>query len=333
MSLLKIPPFLFIEHLKELETIAGTTNGSPQAALKFYKAGARNELFKLESLARIYRGTISKHKFEQLYQRLKAVEDELGKYDYNEELYIDISAKKGTSAVIIKHFQLTLELNRKELHEFLVSEGWLPSTGSQYITIKKEILEFSFPSAEELRVPIANFIITQIEEIIKKYDDGTFDLNDIEGGLHELRRRLRWISLYAQVTSGLIQLKPTKNITEEIAHLIPDSVKNSPFNKLPSKMKGVDPLYIEDTNFYLLSKIIAELGVLKDRALKAEALISAAQMSGMKDHDQTEQILEHFGMAENEVELAADKAREIADVFFHSQKIPHKIIQDLKKCI
>ena len=333
MSVSKNSPFLFTDHIKELENIAASTKGSPQAALKFYQAGARNELFKLEALARIFRGAINKEKFEPLYRQLKGAEDELGKYDYNESLYIDISAKKGTSAVIIKHFQLTLELNRKELHEFLISDGWLPSSGSQYALLKKEIAEFTFPSMEVLRASTGNFICEQIEKIIKKYNNGSFALDDIEGGLHELRRRLRWISLYAQVTNGLIQLKPAKNISEEIAHLIPESIKNSPFNKLPSKMKGVEPLYIEDINFFFLSKIIEELGVLKDRALKAEALISAAQMSGMKDHDQTEQILEHFGMTIHETRDVAAKAHDVCTHFFETLDIPKKIIQDIKKSI
>ena len=98
-------------------------------------------------------------------------------------------------------------------------------------------------------------------------------------------------------------------------------------------MKNVEPIYIEDINFFLLSKIISELGILKDRGLKAEALASAAQMSGMKDHDQTEQVLEHFGMAENETELVGDRAKIALDEFIHTQKIPQKIIQDIKKCM
>jgi hypothetical protein len=99
------------------------------------------------------------------------------------------------------------------------------------------------------------------------------DMNDLEAGVHELRRKVRWFSLYAAALDGAVVLDPdVAPPTKGWSRYLGEAVVNSPFNRLPAPGAGVDPLTLPAPLFYALSWAIAELGRIKDAAQETEVV-------------------------------------------------------------
>ena len=98
---------------------------------------------------------------------------------------------------------------------------------------------------------------------------------NLENEVHELRRKLRWISIYAHALNGLIQLKKSAKKPSYKTNYFTKEILTSPFNKLPTKTKGTAILEYDSNSFFALSYVIKELGNLKDNGLKIEIVTQA----------------------------------------------------------
>src|SRR4051812_18548242 len=84
-------PFDIIKNLHALKSLAIEAGSGEEAAMAFYKSGARGILFNLESIMRILRYSINKKKYDGYYDQFKKAEDILGAYDFHEASYKEIS--------------------------------------------------------------------------------------------------------------------------------------------------------------------------------------------------------------------------------------------------
>lgn len=103
------------------------------------------------------------------------------------------------------------------------------------------------------------------------------EFTDMEAHVHEMRRKLRWISIYAQSLSGLVALyNPRRDYGWESKFITQAEIK-SPFNKLPA---GDPKIFMAKKPFLALSFLIRRLGEIKDGAgNKYESQsVKAAQM-------------------------------------------------------
>ncbi|MEO8853676.1 MAG: hypothetical protein ABI359_07855, partial [Ginsengibacter sp.] len=112
----------------------------------------------------------------------------------------------------------------------------------------------------------------QIIKILKRYENRTKPFSDIEKDVHELRRELRWLSIYPQAFQGLIQLQPGDDILDYLKNYLTPKIINSPYNKMPDGSGLEVHIMLHQNYYYALSWMIAELGKLKDNGLKIELL-------------------------------------------------------------
>ena len=192
-----------------LDTLGGLvlkSRKSKNPALFLFENGTRNYLFRLEALCRIYRKIGSKKLFDPLYEEFKSFEDQLGKIDYYDAFYKEFSSVKKIPVSFLRYFSSHRDMELSRLNESIKSGNLFTGDG-RINEIRNMLTDVNWMERAPERKSIALFITEQIDRFLSQYRDGELNFHDMESGVHEFRRKLRWISIYAQSLNGLIQLK------------------------------------------------------------------------------------------------------------------------------
>jgi hypothetical protein len=209
-------------------------------------------------------------------------------------------------------------------NETLLKRGW--NNGK---TIKKinEGLEIAkWQNQEEEIASIEKYYYKQVKKIHEFIGDTTFEFNNVEDDVHELRRKLRWLSIYPQALQGAIQLHEVKGNSEVLKKYLSDEIISSPFNKLPESKEIKHHLFLEKNHFLALSWMILELGNLKDKGLKITCLKNAFQeIAFLKDEEAMNEAYRILGADYPKMEILLKQAGNVARGFF-SEKIIDKLI-------
>jgi hypothetical protein len=262
-------------HLRKLKPLLKNAADHYNPALSLYMEDARTSFFQLEGLSRIYCNVQGKSFFEKLLTKVKNVEDALGLVDYYAVFYKAFKDEK-----IIPDYikEITFKLYKdacKKSNDILHADGWLD--GSRLKKIDQKLKDIDWLKTEEEIAEIGKYIhgeIKDVEDFIKIALD---NLDDIEYDIHEARRKIRWISIYAQVMNGGVMLHGDGKMDVALKKYQTDDVKNSPFNVLPFTPKGVEPILFSKAHFYAVSHIIKALSKIKDVGLKHHLIIDIIQ--------------------------------------------------------
>ena len=252
-----------------------------EPALTLYQSSARQWLFYLQSLCRIYRDVQDKKPFKALSAPIKALEDQLGAVDYWDGWLKDAAAQKDFPDLLRAALERHKADELSKLQTLLDTDEWLLADFPRIRTMMEDLAEVDWHKAAKDRRKIAEFIAAELEEIEDDYDAGEFDFEELELGVHEFRRKLRWLSIYAQSLEGLIQLRPAERVDAALQPYMTKAVVESRYNVVPSPAAGIDPLYFSAPHFYALSWVIAEIGTIKDDGLKIETLTHLATECGL----------------------------------------------------
>lgn len=252
-----------------------------------YKADGRTPMFYLESLARIGRHIGPSRKlWESWLPRFKEIEDLIGAYDY----WVDIGARSASwhaPAPLLAYFteraQQALGAMEYALGRsgFWAVEGGAPTgAGSAVAVLRAALAELDWDKPKRERKAIAAFLRDEVREITDKLGDGTIDLENVELGIHELRRRLRWLPICGLALAGKVVLDETVDHGALAKYVTPESLAN-PFNQLPGHPDEAEPVRYHQSAFLAVSFLISEIGKLKDRALWTEELERSSRVVGV----------------------------------------------------
>jgi hypothetical protein len=299
-------------YLNKSETLLLEASKQENPAFWLYQNNARTPLFMLEGLAKLYGNLHNSKKFDKLLVHFKLLEDAIGAIDYYDAFAKSFSNDKKTPAKTIKFLQDKTAEKTKALNDLLVEKKWLSENSSRLDKIRKKLGEADWLKDEDEMKAIEKSYrksIEKINEFANEYKNG---FTELETQVHELRRKLRWLSIYPQALLGCLQLTDKASKDERLAkYLIPEIV-NSPFNKMPEIANNKYVLMLEKDYFLALSWMIAELGKLKDEGLKKHVLAEAA---GEEVKDSIE-ILK--------------KAGEIAKTFFDEKNLDKLLVGVVK---
>lgn len=312
--------------LQNLSALLIKSKKSKNPAIYLHQNGARNVLFQLEGLMRIYRFVSNKKKYNGYYKEFKALEDTLGAIDYAvsmQEKFQQQPALKKVSQVLFKGM---LDEECGFLNDALASNGF----GD-----KNHFAELTTTVAEDEKLDIdtvvhgtALLIAKELTKVLKGLEKGDYDLDDLEGGLHELRRKIRWTSIYAQVLNGHIQLHKTDKVPAAYKAYCTKAIMSNPYNKMAkAPAKGLQ-LTIEAHHFYALSYLIGTLGELKDigqRCMVFEELMNAAQI---KDTKATEA---YFAAQDIHPFQIPATTMDVLDQMLASEQLFYYLIKDLMR--
>lgn len=236
-----------------------------------YQNNARTPLFMLEGLSKLYAGLHNRKKFRELKDEFKSLEDMLGDIDYYDAFSKDFFADPEMPVTIRLYTEEQRDEKLAELNSILKKRKWLKAKDSRTKKIRAALKKADWLEPEDEIELMRNFYEVSIAAINNFYDETGGLFTDVELQVHELRRKIRWLSIYPAALQGAVQLTDSDIGDDEITKYLTPEVVNSPFNKLPLPGSNTEVLLLEKKYFLALSWMISELGKIKDRGLRVFA--------------------------------------------------------------
>ena len=193
-------------YLNQLEKLMLDAAANENPALWLYSNNARTPLFMLEGLGKLYSGLHNPKKFAKIGMHFKLLEDALGAIDYYDAFAKQMLTGKKISANIVKFLQSKTVEKTKFLNDLLTEKSWIGENADRLAKIRKKLNDAEWLKEDAEMKAIETYYrvsIGKINAFAKEYKDG---FTELETQVHELRRKLRWLSIYPQALQGCIQL-------------------------------------------------------------------------------------------------------------------------------
>ena len=315
----------FLFYLNQLQNILEKAESSENVALSIYSQNARTPLFMLEGLSRIYKKMHGKKKFSKLNTLFKDFEDRLGSIDFYDGFYHEFENDKRMPDLIVSYVNDKKEEALKLLGEDLKETKWIGKNKKRISKIIKKLDKIDWLDDKEDAREILKAYQHYVDKITRKYQVNKIHFTDLESDVHELRRELRWLSIYPQALLGLMQLTSEAEPQEFLKKYLTPEIVNSPYNVMLDGSGLPDHIILNRNYFFALSWMIAELGKLKDSGLKIE-LLEESLVSVYKTSAHTEQLAYSLG-DENKLTIAEVlyQSETIAQTFFEENILEHLI--------
>lgn len=332
----RIPPYQLVSTtINALYQItAEGLKGEKDSIHAYYTAGPRNHFFKLETLCRFLQEFEEMKEMKSWYACFKEAEDQLGQYDFHLNILNETQKKESHYPEKVRTIlKDALQGAKNQLGKFLDKEGWLQAT-------PPHLLHFSEALKSTAPLPIAffknqlgEFIIESIKKIMKGYKNGKYDTNEIESGIHELRRKIRWISMYSQICGGMIQLSENNSGDPVPSSYLSKEILGSSFMIMEKPIVPTTPIYIQKQNFAALSWMINYLGMLKDVGLNSEAISAAFKAAGLQHSVELERALKIINPKHYDQHTISSLAKKESDLFLLEYRILDRISDDIKQSL
>jgi hypothetical protein len=258
-------------YTKQLTDILNKARLTDNPALYLYQNGARNIIFMLEALTRIHKNMTTDEKIEKWYERFKLLEDAIGQIDYVDAFKKQFEKDKTIDNKSLQALSTATQLELSKLNTLLKEKKWLNNNFEKLDKcIVKQNFKYDAAYIEKLKATYKKEIGKIVEFAASL--NGTF--TKLEEEVHEMRRKLRWLSIYAQAFQGMFQLVKPKLQPSWSKKYMKKEIVNSPFNQLPKPIKGVPIISVDYYAFIALSFMISELGAIKDKGLQSHIIIN-----------------------------------------------------------
>jgi len=296
-------------------------------ALWLYTNNARTPLFMLEGLAKIYAELHNKKSFSKIKEQLKLLEDALGAIDYYDTIAKDLAKNKKIPVAVLNYLQAQTREKIQSMNELLTEKKWFATEESRIKKIQEKLQKADWLTADKEVRMFATIYGRSIYEIIEFMEDTKYHFDNMEMDVHELRRKIRWLSIYPQALQGCIQLVGNKTSPNHLKKYLTKEIVTSPFNKMPDAADTKEFLMLEKKFFLSLSWLIAELGKLKDNGLHIIALKEALQQTGtLKEEAAYKKVYQLLGTKQEQLPALLSKAQGVCKVYFDEHNLEHLVL-------
>jgi hypothetical protein len=310
-------------HTRQLLKLLDSCRTKKNPAWWLYVHKARTTLFMLESLSRVMYKTFNDDKTNKWRLTFKKLEDMLGKIDHYDALIKALGPHKAVGKEELAYLRKKREKAIKKLNAKLKKHDY-------YI---KFMIRFSRSDSTNFNKPS---LIKKLEEDIKQelnecavfFKDFRSGFKDMEKQVHEFRRKLRWISIYAQSLQGIIVLKAIKKKYAWEKEFVSSADRTSPFNRLPVQAGLEKHIGLNRTAFYALSHVISRLGDIKDEGLAIEELAHAIKKTKSKKGDALQLATEQLKGGSG-IEALLKEAHSLLHKFFITHRI-HRVLTQVR---
>lgn len=320
-GILRFEPFL-----QQFENILSKAASQKNPALYLYQNNARTPLFMLEGLAKLYSGLHNEKKFSKLKEHFKLLEDALGAIDYYDAIARQLTKNKKIPLEINQYLQAQTREKLQHLNELLTAKKWIGENNERLVKIRKKLKETNWLDDEKEIEEITIFYGKAIYEIVEFTHTTNYHFDNMEKDVHELRRKLRWLSIYPQALQGCVQLTENKTKSKNITKYLTKEIINSPFNKMPAAGNNHYILNLNKGYFLALSWIIAELGKLKDSGLTIVAITEAVQQTETVNEADAQKKAYHILVPKQiKLPILLNEAEKISKTFFDEKNLEHLV--------
>jgi hypothetical protein len=274
----------------------------------------RTPLFKIQALARLLDRKKKKNvrAISAILSISKTIEDVIGQFDFacsilkgNEKWQFPDEVK---NQILIQYgFALgTLE-------ECLLQLGWI-TRGKNVIQyddfgfdyLKSALKEISFPSSKREKKQVLQMFKNICLDIDEDIREKKIDLTHIEDGIHEFRRDIRWLSIYASALRGKVILSNNPE-TDPFQHFITPSNIDEKYNTLIINEDEKNILTFQQGGFYALGALISDLGNIKDKGLITEYLMHLGTSNGLNQEDIMAKLADDYQDVATTIQQATEK--------------------------
>jgi TusA-related sulfurtransferase len=316
----------FTFYLQKISRLMNKAREQNNPALWLFNNDARTPFFMLEGLAKIYAGMHNPKRFGKLKQQFKRIEDGLGQIDYYNWLSAAISDKKQIPAGCKQYVKKELDQKTADLNEVLKEKGWLSEDNKRIVKIKKKLNETVWLKPGEEIEAISDFYKASIVAITEFASETNYRFHNVENDVHELRRKLRWLSIYPQALQGAVQYVADRKVAAHVKKYQTKEIINSPFNKLPAAGKNTAFLMLRKSYFMALSWMIDQLGILKDEGLLVKGLCEAIKEStACTKKAALAKAYALLGAKRPKMQEILDDAEGITRIFFKEDNLQHLV--------
>ena len=249
-------------------------NNSPLETVgdSLIESKARAQLFRLESLLRLYVRAFPE--LENYRLEVKDLEDGLGAYtfavdslSFAEEKFNGENQARAPSAARQAEQEKILEglRKKKEAARVVFARRFGKSTLDSDLPELRSALASSFAGwdASSDRA----FVNRELQRILRNARHGSFNFNQLEDGIHEFRRRLRWFPVLIDSLDGLIIVRDDPAGTCPVPALESLAGSNAATHRYanpPLRFPAAQPCAISRCLLWQVVKTTNELGRLKD---------------------------------------------------------------------
>jgi hypothetical protein len=313
----------FLSYLHKLEALITKSSTQKNAGLYLYNNDARTIAFMLEALSRFYKSQHNKKRFTKMLEKFKVLEDSIGQIDY----FDNIAKETGKTAndVIVKKHSSQQALHHASILHAHIAEKWTGKK-SNFIKIKEKLNSANWQDTAALDAGIKTFYAEEIAKIKELIANCTY--TNMETDVHEIRRKLRWLSIYPQALQGKIQLLKDAKPLLKYKPYMSKEVLSSPYNKMPLKGKHATVVQLYAPAYYALSFVIAALGDIKDKGLTqteyTSALVAASNISPAQAKIDSEKTL---GAKSNKEATLLAEAKNICTAFIKTGALDALVVK------
>ena len=304
----------FDSQLEEIGILLSESKGQENRVFWLYENNLRTYFFMLEGLARLYAQAHNKKLLTKIKDKAKEVEDAFGSLDFYQNFTTSFIRSRTISPEVKEFFKNRLVQKIEDCHELLKKEGWY--NGDRIKKIRKQLKQADWKDENIEAALFAEIYKNEATEILQFLRDHEFHFADMEHDVHELRRKLRWLSIYPQALQGAVKLVPNTKVKSTLEKFHTDEIVNSPYNQFKPSRKLATHLKLGKSQFLALSWLIAELGELKDKGQRIEILIFALmKVERLTKEKATEKAYTLLAKNYPKDELLLKKASELSQEF------------------
>ncbi|MEJ7611075.1 MAG: hypothetical protein WKF88_07850 [Ferruginibacter sp.] len=316
-------PGRFEYYLIQIEDILLKASRSENAALYLYQHDARTKLFMLEGLSKLYSGLHNSKMFEEIKKYFKTLEDLLGAVDYYDAFSKDFLADPEMPVTVRLYTEEKRDKKLAELNAVLLKKKWINHDPLRTKKIRKKLKKADWQKPEKELSLISKFYDRSIKDVESFYAKTGVGFTDIELQVHDLRRMLRWLSIYPQALQGAIQLNDNGISDESVSEYLIPEIVNSPFNKLPVPGNNTVTLLLEKKYFLALSYMISSLGKIKDEGLRVMAIAEAMEATQFLPPEKAlTKAFELNKTGPGGIRIILEKAKKVCSPYFEGKYLP-----------
>jgi hypothetical protein len=317
--------FRFEFQLGKIEILFTQAALQENPALWLFLHDLRTPIFMLEGLSKLYAGLHNKKLFTKLKDQFKVLEDKLGLIDYYAAFAKEFATNIEIPATVKNFPEARAKQEIEILNGLLKNDNWLNK--KRLNKIRKKLETVNWQDEKNETALFKEFYNDQIKKVKEFVAETNFVFDNVEEDVHELRRKMRWLSIYPGALRGAIQLKGTEPVADHLNKYLTPEIVSSPFNRFPPAENLTVVLFLGKNYFLALSWMIAELGKIKDAGLKIKALKDSLQETSLlNDTDSLKEAYKLLGPDYPTMEKILNNASEICKQFF-AEKNLEKLIR------
>lgn len=289
---------------------------NPDPASFLHRNKARTPLFMAESLARILAETEHGKKYKKAFKLFKKLEDVLGLIDDYDNLIQQFSKNKSIKEAEVNYFIKKRDKAIEKLNVRLINKEFYQSEFNQ--VLNKLTVNFN---DKIIAHQLQQHIKQELEVCYRFYSECGDGFIDMENQVHEIRRKLRWISIYGESFNGSMVLEKHKTTHSWEKKFISGQSAADPYNTLPVHKYITHTIAVDQKAFYALNTVIDQLGEIKDKAFVVDSLSKAiGKTLELKKEEARHLALKHLKANYTETSLLKE-AHELLEAFFDTYAI------------